>query len=319
MKRHKIWAGLSSVVFATSPAALASASPSVGGEGKPVQVAQTKSPGGEDGKRGAQVKGHGGESGETGHALKSRAAGEAGEAGRATKAKAGGGGEGGEGEGGEGGASTNLPANLRLYRDIELIRGHLLVGGELIEAGQWNEALPHFLHPQEEIYNGIRGQLKTLSVPPFLTALKSLAQTVKAKNKDAYAKARASVEERLTAVETAVQGKEANWPTFALESMLEVLQTATEEYEEAIEGSRISNVVEYQDARGFVLEAERLFQSIADELAKKNAEATDAVRSALNDLKTAWPSVQPPQAPVKDLGAVLSDVSKIELQLARLR
>ena len=50
---------------------------------------------------------------------------------------------------------------------------------------------------------------------------------------------------------------------------------------------RISNVIEYQDARGFVLEAERLFQSIADELAKKNAEATDAVRSAFNDLKTA--------------------------------
>jgi hypothetical protein len=310
MKRHKIWAGLSSVVLATSPAALATAAPGPSTEDKPVQIAQAKGHGGEGGEHGA--KAHGGEKRPD---SKARAGGEGGEAGRA--AAAGSGGEGGEA--GEGGASANLPPTLRLYRDIELIRGHLQVGNELIEAGLWAEALPHFLHPQEEIYGGISGQLKSIGVSPFLTTLKSLAQTVKAKNKEAYAKARASVDERLAVVEKAVQAKESNWSPFALESMLEVLQTAADEYEEAIEGGRISNVVEYQDARGFVFEAERLFESIADELAKKDASATEVIRTALNDLKSAWPTLQPPSSPVKDLGAVLADVSKIELQLARFR
>ena len=68
------------------------------------------------------------------------------------------GGEGGEGD--EGGAAqkdydAKLPPALRFYRDIELIRGHLLVGDELVRAGRWAEALPHFLHPSEEIYGKI--------------------------------------------------------------------------------------------------------------------------------------------------------------------
>src|SRR5262245_52083573 len=32
---------------------------------------------------------------------------------------------------------------IRFYRDIALMRGHILVGGELIELGLWDEALPH--------------------------------------------------------------------------------------------------------------------------------------------------------------------------------
>jgi hypothetical protein len=208
---------------------------------------------------------------------------------------------------------------LRLYRDVELIRGHLRVGNELVESDQWAEALPHFLHPQEEIYGGISRQLKSLDIPPFLTALKSLAQTVKAKNKEAYGRARASVDDRLAAAEKAVQAQQPNWSAFALESVFEVLHTAADEYKEAIEGDRISNVVEYQDSRGFVMEADHLFDSIAEELARKDADAVQAIRATLNDLKTAWPTLQPPTSPVKDLGSVLADVSKIELRLSRFR
>jgi hypothetical protein len=103
MKRHKIWAGLSSVVLATSPAALATAAPSPSAEGKPAQIAQAKGHGGEGGEHGAKTHG-----GEKGPASKARAGGEGGEAGRA--AAAGSGGEGGEA--GEGGASANLPPTL---------------------------------------------------------------------------------------------------------------------------------------------------------------------------------------------------------------
>src|SRR5918911_1731711 len=71
------------------------------------------------------------------------------------------------GEGGEAGTAydANLPQNLRFYRDIQLIRGHLLVGNELVEQGRWAEALPHFLHPSEEVYPKLRDDLKTYGVP----------------------------------------------------------------------------------------------------------------------------------------------------------
>src|SRR5262245_18347674 len=52
----------------------------------------------------------------------------------------------GEGEGADGG----LDPRVRFYRDLGLIRGHLLVGDELVKAGRWDDASPHFLHPAEE-------------------------------------------------------------------------------------------------------------------------------------------------------------------------
>src|SRR5215207_5175196 len=163
MKRRKIWVGLGTAVLVTSQVAAHEQTPlPIPGDG----VAPA-------GRHAAAAHRHG-----AAIVL-------------AAKAKAGGeGGEGGEGnEGGEGAKASydaGLKPAVRFYRNIELIRGHLLVGDELVREKRWAEALPHFLHPSAEIYGKIRGDLKTYEVPPFLAALKALAQTVKAKNEGAY-------------------------------------------------------------------------------------------------------------------------------------
>jgi len=200
-----------------------------------------------------------------------------------------------------------------------MIRGHLLVGNELIETGRWADALPHFLHPEEEIYASLRDDLKAFNIAPFQAALKSLSQTVKAKNKDAYARARAVLDERLAAAETAVRAKEAQELSFTLEAALEVLQQAADEYEKAIEKNRIANVVEYQDARGFVFEADRLVSTVMQEAGAKNAEAAKALKASLDDLKAVLPAVTPPKQPVKDAGEFLSSVATFELQLGNFQ
>ena len=127
------------------------------------------------------------------------------------------------------------------------------------------------------------------------------------------------LKERLAAAETAVKAKEENGTYFVFETALEVLQQAADEYEEAIDKGRIVNVVEYQDARGFVLEVDRLLSTVMPAISAKNADAAKAVQASLNDLKSIFPSVMPPKQPVKDIGPFLSDVSKIELQLGNLR
>src|SRR6516225_1209509 len=63
------------------------------------------------------------------------------------------------GEGNETKNFGNLPPALAFAVRIALLRGHLLVGDELIKQQQWNAALPHFLHPTEEIYGDIKGEL----------------------------------------------------------------------------------------------------------------------------------------------------------------
>lgn len=226
---------------------------------------------------------------------------------------------GGEGEGGASGDAA-LPPILVFNRGLQLIRGHLLVGGELVAAGRWVEALPHFLHPSEEIYGGLRKDLATYDVPPFETALKALGQTVKAKNREAYARALVVVNERLDAADRGVKAKATGpWAYFVLETAVETLKSASEEYANALDGKRIKLPVEYQDSRGFVFEASRQVEAVSPDLAAKDPEALAAIRAAFVDLKTAWPTPMPPRAAVKDASEILADMSRVELQVGRFR
>lgn len=224
-------------------------------------------------------------------------------------------GQGGEGgEGGEGGKADGLAPNLKFARSIALIRGHLLVGDELVGQGRFGEALPHFLHPAEEIYGGIKGDLATYKVRPFEAALKALAQTVKAKKKEAYDGALKQVQERLAEADVGLRAAEQNWPRFSVETALETLKVAADEYGNAIEKGRIAKAVEYQDSRGFVWHADAMIEAVASDLQAKDADALKEIRGALANLKKAWPAAVAPKMPVKDASDVLSDIARVELQ-----
>jgi hypothetical protein len=240
--------------------------------------------------------------------------GEGGEGAKARKQ----GGEAGEGGGEGGGKAAQLPPDLDFALKIAQIRGHLLVGDELVKEGQWAAALPHFLHPGEELYGPIRGKLKSYNTPPFASALKLLATTVKQKKGgDDYAKALKAVEDALAAADAGVKAKQPS-EGFAVETALELVKSATGEYEEAIIKGRIAKPVEYQDARGFVWQSEKMIEALAPALEKKDAAALKAVRDGFAELKKAWPAAMPPKTPVKDYAAVLGDVSRIELAIGKL-
>jgi hypothetical protein len=227
------------------------------------------------------------------------------------------GGEGGEG-GERGGKAAKLPPDLDFALKIAQIRGHLLVGDELVKEGQWAAGLPHFLHPSEELYGPIRGRLKTYNTPPFADALKALATTVKQKKGgDDYAKALKAVEDTLAAADAGIKAKQGS-EGFTVDTALELLKSATNEYEQAIVKGRIAKPVEYQDARGFVWQSEKMIEALSPALEKKDAAALKAVREGYAELKKAWPAAMPPKSPVKDHAAMLSDVSRIELAVGKL-
>jgi hypothetical protein len=206
---------------------------------------------------------------------------------------------------------------IRFYRDVELMRGHLLVGGELIELGLWDEAMPHFLHPTEELYGLLDKYIKLHRIPPFQRELQALAQTVKAKRKGAYQQALAVVQRRLdTAMATARKFMHPPY-RFTVQSAVQILRVAQSEYEASIEDGKFKLPVEYQDSRGFVLRAERMIESVAGILGKLDAQALQRLRKDLAQLKTAWPTPMPPAAPVMDPSQISALVSDIELHTSR--
>lgn len=221
------------------------------------------------------------------------------------------------GEGGEG-AADGLDPRVRLFRDFALIRGHLLVGDELVKAGLWNEALPHFHHPVEELYAWMSPRLKGQGVRQFDGQLKALSQTVQAKNAAAYANALKVARQRMDDAEAGMRKFATPYLTMRVNAATAALLAAANEYKEAVEDGKIAKPVEYQDSRGFVLEAERMLESVAAELGKKNKAALDATRAALGELKKAWPTATAPEAAVKSHAEVQADVSKVELAASPL-
>src|SRR5262249_31983113 len=154
--------------------------------------------------------------------------------------------------------------------------------------GEWAAALPHFLHPTEELYGPIRGRLKDYNTPQFSSALKLLANAVKSKKGgDEYASAWKQVEDALAAADAGLKAKQQSFDSFTAETALELLKSATNEYEEAIVKGRIAKPVEYQDARGFVWQAEKMIEGAAPALEKKDAAALKQVRDGLAELKKA--------------------------------
>jgi len=226
-------------------------------------------------------------------------------------------------EGGEGGESKgldDLPPDLAFAVRLALLRGHLLVGDQLVKQGQWNAALPHFLHPSEEIYGDIKDALAEHNVAPFEEGLKLLVNLVKArKGGNDYARALKTISEAATSADVSLRESVGDrWTSFVTEAAVEAIKTAAGEYENAIVGGRIAKPVEYQDARGFIMEAERMIESVAAGLEKKDAAALKEMRARLADLKKVFPTAVPPRMPVKDHGAMLALVSRIELAASRL-
>jgi hypothetical protein len=206
---------------------------------------------------------------------------------------------------------------IRFYRDIALMRGHILVGGELIELGLWDEALPHFLHPTEELYGVMEKYIKMHDIRPFRHELQALAQAVKAKRKGAYEQALKVVDQRLEGALAVARRFMTPLLGFTARTAAETLKVALTEYESSIEDGRFAKPVEYQDSRGFVWQAERMLQASAAELGKADAAAFARIRSALSELKTAWPAPMPPEKPIIEPGKMSALISDIELHASR--
>jgi len=195
-----------------------------------------------------------------------------------------------------------LPPDVAFGRFIALIRGHLLTGEELVKQRDWRNAHAHFMFPLEEICGVIREDLRGYKTPPFDGALKALAK----------------VEAALTAADADLKSRQLEWPRFELTVAVELVKTAAEEYQDALANGRIAHPVGYRTARGFILQADRMVEGVAGDLAVKNADALRDLRDGFSQLKQAFAAVDAPRRPPIDDASLGSVVSRITLAAGKL-
>lgn len=178
---------------------------------------------------------------------------------------------------------------------LALIEGHLMVGRELMEAGQTQNALPHFGHPVRELYSDMIPVIVHRNGEQFdrdLIALEALAardgnsQTFRTAFDAALAKVRAA--HRLIPAE--------KWASeeFTIGLVADVASVASQEYRNALVGGRIDSLVEYHDARGFMQYLNEILTSDQPSEDPRLAQATTLVF----DLYTFVRPLDPPNPPL---------------------
>jgi Helix-hairpin-helix motif len=203
---------------------------------------------------------------------------------------------------------------------LGLMKGHLMVAKELLDLKQVAQAEPHIGHPVEEIYADVEDQLKERKVPEFKTPLIALLDLVKGGAKDG-----AKVNTDFTAAMKSVDGAinilpatQRNSSKFALQIINGLLDTANSEYKASIANGKIAQVVEYQDSRGFVVYADRLYKAIEPQLKQDHPAAATTIGTTLADLTKAWPTAVAPATPVKTSDEVTKLIKSIESEAQKI-
>jgi hypothetical protein len=187
---------------------------------------------------------------------------------------------------------TQVDADFALR--LGLLEGHLMVGRQLLEAGRKDDALPHFGHPIHELYGDLRPVIAARHLEQFDRDLVT-AEAEAAARGDTPA-FQASLQSALAKVVTArrsIPQQEWSSDDFTLRLIADVTTAASEEYRNAIVGGAIGSLVEYEDARGFVLYAD----SVLAAHSSTNPEIAQA-RVLVGELKAFITPLLPSGAPL---------------------
>lgn len=209
---------------------------------------------------------------------------------------------------------TGEAKDIDYMTKLGLMKGHLIVAQELLDLQKPDQAEPHIGHPVEEIYADVEDQLNERNVKEFKTQLIALQDLVKSGAKDAT-KVSTNFKSSMQAVDGAIAGLPAaqrQSPNFVLQVMNGLLDTANSEYGAAVADGKISQAIEYQDSRGFVLYANDLYKNIAAQMEKDHPTEHQAIQTTLASLSKTWPQVLPPTQPINQPSDVTKLIKEIE-------
>lgn len=245
-----------------------------------------------------------GENGEAGHP-NSNVAGESGEAGAQPSGI--GGGESGE----SGDPSADLVHDDAAYLALlATVQGHLAVSQHVYGEGDKEGAAHHAAHPGHEILPKLLPAMKSRKAPAI--DIEAYQDAVK-QNGDISA-AYQKVSQEITLAENAIQPSDKT----KAEAITKLARQAAGEYNVGVDGDKIVNREEYQDAFGFISSARELALSFKD---NANKAAQQQLLEQLTAIEAAWKKGQLANietTPISD-GKFSALVARIEIAAQKIR
>ena len=225
-------------------------------------------------------------------------------------------------------SNTTNPSNLTssnttlvdFISNIEQIRGHLEQAISNKQAGNNILVLAHTLHPIEEIYSSIEGQLSNANSTLNQTLSSNLNQLSQMASNSTVGRFNTQAQivngllnqtiEKVIPTET----RNNNNTAFNLMVIADLLSIAGSEYKEAVENGTIKELVEYQDAQGFVSRARSVFEQSSSLLSSslKPQELSDKIqkiKESFYDLNNAIQNKSNPEVVNTSIRAIIDETS----------
>lgn len=176
------------------------------------------------------------------------------------------------------------------------IRGHHRVSLEIYRAGDRDGAVAHATHPVAEILASIKGELTEHGglAAELEQALQAGVTAAQGSSADALEAAYKTAANLTRQDETAIVGDAGATTAYKGSVIADLLATAAHEYEEAVQGGKLSLLIEYQDGYGFAAEASDLYAAISADVQGAAAAEAAEIEEAFETLAKALPGPQPP-------------------------
>ncbi|MEW6422348.1 MAG: hypothetical protein AB1511_11580, partial [Deinococcota bacterium] len=166
---------------------------------------------------------------------------------------------------------------------LEQMRGHYDASLLNYRNGDLAMAAKHAKHPANELYAAVRSDLTPALQQKFLADYARINQTLAAKKP--YAEYQKALNTFYADVDVAlgILGTTRNDPKFAAQVIAQILENAEHEYEEGVQGGKVTNLAEYQDAIFYVARAQTWFDRNARSFPQHQRDET---ATALRDAAT---------------------------------
>ncbi|GGM58275.1 hypothetical protein GCM10008956_37330 [Deinococcus arenae] len=146
---------------------------------------------------------------------------------------------------------------------LEQMRGHYDASLLNYRTGNLAMAAKHAKHPANELYAAVRSDLTPALQQKFLADYARINATLAAKKPYAeYLKVMTTFYADVDAA-LATLGATRTDPKFAAQVIAQILDNAEHEYEEGVQGGKVTNLAEYQDAIYYVARAQTWFDKNA--------------------------------------------------------
>ncbi|UBV44482.1 hypothetical protein LAJ19_16995 (plasmid) [Deinococcus taeanensis] len=165
---------------------------------------------------------------------------------------------------------------------LEQMRGHYDASLLNYRNGDLAMAAKHAKHPANELYAAVQSDLTPALRQKFQADYTRINQTLATKKPSAdYQKVLNTFYADVDAA-LALLGDLRNDPKFAAQVIAQILESAEHEYEEGVQGSKVTNLAEYQDAVYYVARAQMWFDRNAKNFPQHQREETsEALKDAV--------------------------------------